>query len=187
MINVKNREWLPDNCLTTKKSDFLIITNFFLVTGFPVPYIGILTFEGSFSSTISPILDFRYHKNIISLNKLPSPGFANCPYETYGHFDLWSGLLPYYENNTIIFLYPNNAKNLAVKYSITQAYCANYTFMHRSGVWIAKKVLGADSIVLDTRKLRQLFPFKQKFNIKAAFFIMKMFETSQPYETHFTG
>ena len=43
-----------------------------------MPYIGILTFEGSFSSTISPILDFRYHKNIISLNKLPTPGFANC-------------------------------------------------------------------------------------------------------------
>ena len=89
---------------------------------------GILTFEGSFSSTISPILDLRYHKNTISLNKLPTPGFANCPYvENFiVQEDLWSGLLPYYENNTIIFLYPNNAKNLAVKYSITQAYCANY-------------------------------------------------------------
>ena len=92
---------------------------------------GILTFEGSFSSTISPILDFRYHKNIISLNKLPTPGFANCRHfgqekALDGQKDLWSGLLPYYENNTIIFLYPNNAKNLAVKYSITQAYCANY-------------------------------------------------------------
>ena len=125
---VKNREWLPDNCLTTKKSDFLIITNFFLVTGFPVPYIGILTFEGSFSSTISPILDFRYHKNIISLNKLPTPGFAHCSdeYMNYNTQDFSIGLLLYYENNKIIFLYPNNAKNLAVKYSITQAYCANY-------------------------------------------------------------
>ena len=86
---------------------------------------GILTFEGSFSSTISPILDLRYHKNIISLNKLPTPGFANCPSVENGgtivQEDLWSGLLPYYENNTIIFLYPNNAKNLAVKYRITQA------------------------------------------------------------------
>ena len=117
-----------------KKSGCLFITNFFLATGFPVPYIGILTFEGSFSSTISPILDFRYHKNIITLNKLPTPGFAICPIdEDIVQVDLWSGLLPYYENNTIIFLYPNNAKNLAVKYSITQAYCANYDIHTRCG------------------------------------------------------
>ena len=40
--------------------------------------------------------------------------------------DFWTGLLPYYENDKIVFLYPHNTKNLAVKYSITQAYCANY-------------------------------------------------------------
>ena len=98
------------------------ITYFVLVAGFPVPYIGILTEKGSFSSTISPILDYKYHKNIISLNKLPTPGFANCAeFHSYGYYShyLWPGLFPYYENNEIIFLYPN-AKNLAVKYSITQ-------------------------------------------------------------------
>ena len=39
--------------------------------------------------------------------------------ELSNSLNLWPGLLPYYENNEIIFLYPN-AKNLAVKYSITQ-------------------------------------------------------------------
>ena len=97
-----------------------IITYFFLVAGFPVPYIGILTDKGSFSSTISPILDYKYHKNIIRLNKLPTPGLASCGSGS-GYYSqyLWPGFLPYYENNEIIFLYPN-AKNLAVKYSITQ-------------------------------------------------------------------
>ena len=44
--------------------------------------------------------------------------------------DFWTGLLPYYENDKIVFLYPHNTKNLAVKYSITQAYCANYHIPH---------------------------------------------------------
>ena len=99
----------------------LIITNVFLATGFPVPYIGILTDKGSFSSTISPILDYKYHKNIISLNELPKPGSSNCLELSRYYFTVnsWPGFLPYYENNEIIFLYPN-AKNLGVKYSITQ-------------------------------------------------------------------
>ena len=115
---------LPYDCLTTV--DALItkteeeITHFFLVAGFPVPYIGILTDKGSFSSTVSPILDYKYHKNIIRLNKLPTPGLASCGSGS-GYYSqyLWPGFLPYYENNEIIFLY-TNAKNLAVKYRITQ-------------------------------------------------------------------
>ena len=114
--------WLPDNyrCLTHKnrRKNYL----FFLVAGFPVPYIGILTDKGSISSTISPILDYKYHKNIISLKKLPTPGSGSDCVELSGYHShyLWPGLVPYYENNEIIFLYPN-ANNLAVKYSITQS------------------------------------------------------------------
>ena len=54
------------------------------------------------------------------MNKLPTPGLANCV-NNYGNGEqyFWPGLLTYYENNEIIFLYPD-AKNLAVKYSITQ-------------------------------------------------------------------
>ena len=81
--NCMKAAWqLPYDCLTTV--DALItkteeeITHFFLVAGFPVPYIGILTDKGSFSSTISPILDYKYHKNIISLNKLPKHRLASC-------------------------------------------------------------------------------------------------------------
>ena len=59
---------------------------------------------------------------MITLNKLPTPGFAKCV-ELSNSLNFYKairpGLLPYYENNEIIFLYPN-AKNLAVKYSITQ-------------------------------------------------------------------
>ena len=44
----------------------------------------------------------------------------------------------------------------------------------RYGVWIGMKVLGSDSIILGTRKLWQMFPIKQKLNITAAFFIIKM-------------
>ena len=39
----------------------------------------------------------------------------------------------------------------------------------RSGVWIGVKVLGADSIILGTRKLWQMFPIKQKCHRTAAF------------------
>ena len=121
--NCMKAAWqLPYDCLTT--ADFSLtkteekITYFFLVAGFPVPYIGILTEKGSFSSTLSPILDYKYHKNVITLNELPTPGFAECVELANSQY-LLPELLPYYENNKIIFLYPN-AKNLAVKYSINQ-------------------------------------------------------------------
>ena len=111
------------DCLTadfsfTKTEETIIY--FFLVAGFPVPYIGILTDKGSFTSTISPILDYKYQRNIITLNKLPTPGFGKCVELFDSQYSpVWPRLLPYYENNEIIFLYPN-AKNLGVKYSITQ-------------------------------------------------------------------
>ena len=115
------------DCLTadfslTKTEEKIIY--FFLVAGFPVPYIGILTDKGSFSTIISPTLDHKYHKNIISLNELQTPGLNNNCFEqswiggVYSQY-LWPGLLSYYETNEIIFLY-TNAKNLAVKYRITQ-------------------------------------------------------------------
>ena len=39
----------------------------------------------------------------------------------------------------------------------------------RSRIWIGMKVLGADSIILGTRKLWRMFPIKQKFHTTAAF------------------
>ena len=58
-----------------------------------------------------------------------------------------------------------------------------HTTLSRSGVWIGMKVLGADSIILGTRKLWWMFPIKQKLNITAAFFhtihAIKMFKTRQ--------
>ena len=39
----------------------------------------------------------------------------------------------------------------------------------RSRVWIGMKVLGADSIILGTRKLWWMFPIKQKCHTTAAF------------------
>ena len=52
---------------------------------------------------------------------MPTPGLGNCAngQNVFTSQNLWPRLLPYYENNEIIFLY-QNAKNLAVKYSITQ-------------------------------------------------------------------
>ena len=50
----------------------------------------------------------------------------------------------------------------------------------RSSVWIGMKVLGANSIILITRKLWQMFPIKQELNITAAFFITKMFKCLKP-------
>ena len=41
--------------------------------------------------------------------------------------------------------------------------------LFRSGVWIDMKVLGADSFILDTRKLWRMFPIKQIFHRTAAF------------------
>ena len=41
--------------------------------------------------------------------------------------------------------------------------------LYRSKVWIGMKALGADSIILGTRKLRWIFPIKQIFDVTAAF------------------
>ena len=60
---------------------------------------------------------------------------------------------------------------------------SNQITLCRSGVWIGMKVLGANSIILGTRKLWWMFPIKQKLNITAAFFhtirVIKMFKTRQ--------
>ena len=56
---------------------------------------------------------------MISLNELPTPRNVDCS-SGFISTVTWPGLLPYYENNEIIFLYPYKSKNLAVKYSITQ-------------------------------------------------------------------
>ena len=50
----------------------------------------------------------------------------------------------------------------------------------RSGVWICIKVLGADSIILGTRKLWRMFPILSRNWIsRQLFFIIKMFKTGQ--------
>ena len=43
----------------------------FLVLGFPVPYFGILTNNGSVSFTISPFLNMTYQQKITSLDTIP--------------------------------------------------------------------------------------------------------------------
>ena len=64
-----------------------------------------------------------------------------------------------------------------------QVFFVSYGTLCRSGVWIGMKVLGADSIILGTRKVWWMFPIKQKLNITAAFFhtlhVIKMFKTRQ--------
>ena len=51
----------------------------------------------------------------------------------------------------------------------TVIFFLQWTTLCRSGVWIGMKVLGADSIILGTRKLWWMFPIKQKLNTTAAF------------------
>ena len=101
---------------TLKKYNFLVI-------GFPVPYIGILTDEGFLASTISPILDFKYHNKVIELKKLPTPGFSDGCGHNYWLSKSYGHIIPLYHKDEIIFLYAN-AKSLAVRYNITQVYCA---------------------------------------------------------------
>ena len=71
----------------------------------------------------------------------------------------------------------NNSKAF---HKVLSSYKRMLLTLCRSSVWIGMKVLGANSIILITKKLWQMFPIKQELNITAAFFITKMFKCLKP-------
>ena len=81
-----------------------------------MPYVGILTEKQSFSTTITPMLDFKFDQTIISLD-LPAFGCHNSDYGTF--FDGWGygwtvehgNVIAYPDKNEIFFLYPSNKKS----------------------------------------------------------------------------
>ena len=75
------------------------------IIGFPIPYLGIITKNGSFSALLSPILN---HSSAIAKSMLPlPPGGA----QTYGK------IFPYQNHDEIIFLYCD-AKKKSIRFNV---------------------------------------------------------------------